>query len=57
LMATLAKTAAVRWLQATALDAMTTGHGEREPREKRFGTTRGSLSTFLLNPSWRYWLA
>jgi hypothetical protein len=57
LVATLAKTATVRWLQATALDAMNTGLGEREPGEARFGTTRGSLSTFLLNPSWRYWLA
>ena len=47
----------MRWLEATALNAMTTGQGEREPREERFGTTRGSLSTFLLNRSWRYWLA
>ena len=30
---------------------------EREPREKRFGTTRGSLSTFLLGRSWRYRLS
>jgi hypothetical protein len=57
LMATLARSATVRWLEATALSAMTTGQGEHEPREKRFGTTRGSLSTFLLSRSWRYWLA
>jgi hypothetical protein len=57
LMATLAKSATVRWLEATALDAMTSGQGEREPREERFGTTRGSLSTFLLSQSWRYRLS
>ena len=57
LMATLAKGATVRWLEATALRAMTAGKGELEPREQRFGTTRGSLSTFLLGRSWRYWLA
>lgn len=57
LMATLAKSATVRWLEATALNAMTTGLGEREPREERFGTTRGSLSTFLLGRSWRYRLS
>jgi hypothetical protein len=57
LMATLAKSATVRWLEATALNAMTTGQGEREPREERFGTTRGSLSTFLLGRSWRYRLS
>ena len=33
---------------------MTAGHGEREPREVRFGTTRGSLSALLLGQSWRY---
>jgi hypothetical protein len=54
LMATLAKGATVRWLEATALRAMTAGQGELEPREKRFGTTLGSLSTFLLGRSWRY---
>jgi hypothetical protein len=57
LMATLAKGAAVRWLEATALNAMTTGQGELEPRDERFGTTRGSLSTFMLRRSWRYRLA
>ena len=54
LTATLCKSATVRWLEATALQAMTTGHGEQDPHEARFGTTRGSLSTFLLNRSWRY---
>jgi hypothetical protein len=57
LMAPLEKSATLRWLEATALNAMMTGEGEREPREERFGTTRGSLSTFLLKRSWRYWLA
>jgi len=56
LMATLAHGATVRWLEATALRAMTAGQGELEPREVRFSTTRGSLSTFLLRRSWRYWL-
>ena len=56
-MATLAKSATVRWLEATALNAMTTGQGELEPREEPFGTTRGSLSTFFLSRSWRYRLA
>jgi hypothetical protein len=57
LMATLTKGATVRWLEATALRAMTAGQGELEPRQVRFGTTRGSLSTFLLRRSWRYRLA
>ena len=56
-MATLGKSATVRWLEATALNAMTTGQGEHDPHEVRFGTTRGSLSTFLLSRSWRYRLA
>ena len=47
----------MRWLEATALNAMTTGQGEHDPHEVRFGTTRGSLSTFLLSRSWRYQLA
>jgi Uncharacterised nucleotidyltransferase len=54
LMTTLSKTARVRWLEATALSAMTTGQGEHDPHETRFGTTRGSLSTFLLSQSWHY---
>jgi hypothetical protein len=54
LMATLGKTTTVRWLQATALSAMTTGQGEHDPHETRFGTTRGSLSSLLLSRSWHY---
>jgi hypothetical protein len=46
-----------QWLEATALAAMTSDQGEHEPRDARFGTTLGSLSTLLLNPSWRYRLA
>jgi hypothetical protein len=57
LMATLDKSATVHWLEATALNAMTTGQGELDPHKVRFGTTRGSLSTVLLSPSWRYQLA
>jgi hypothetical protein len=57
LMATLGKSATVRWLEATALEAMTTGQSERDPHDARFGTTRGSLSTFLLSRGWRYRLA
>ena len=54
LMATLGKNVTVRWLEATALNAMTTGQGEQDPHDTRFGTTRGSFSTFLLSRSWRY---
>jgi Uncharacterised nucleotidyltransferase len=54
LMASFAKSATMRWLETTALNAMTCGQGEREPRRERLGTTRGSLSTFLLSRSWRY---
>jgi hypothetical protein len=57
LMAAFGNSATVRWLEATALDAMTSGQGERDPHDARFGTTRGSLSTFFLGRSWRYWLA
>jgi Uncharacterised nucleotidyltransferase len=56
-LATMDKSATVRWLEATALNAITTGRGELDPHEVRFGTTRGSLSTFLLSRSWRYRLA
>jgi hypothetical protein len=57
LLATLGQSAVVRWLEATALSAMTTGKGEGDPHDAPFGTTRGSLSTFLLSRSWRYRLA
>jgi Uncharacterised nucleotidyltransferase len=57
LTAKLDKGVTMRWLEATAVKAMTTGHGERDPHEVRFGTTRGSLSTFLLSRGWRYQLA
>jgi hypothetical protein len=46
-----------RWLETTAVNAMTTGLAEEDPHDTRFGTTRGSVSTFLLNSSWRYRLA
>ena len=57
LMATIGRNPTDRWLEATALKAMTRGQGEDDPHDARFGTTRGSLSTFLLSRSWRYWLA
>ena len=57
LMTMLAKNVTARWLEATALRAMTRGQGECDPHDARFGTTRGSLSTFLLSPSWRYRLS
>ena len=47
----------LRWLEFTALNAMTAGNGELEPRDTSFGTTRGSLSCFLLRRNWHYWLA
>jgi Uncharacterised nucleotidyltransferase len=57
LLAAIGKSLTVRWLEATAVNAMTAGQSEREPHEVRFGTTRGSLSTFLLSRGWRYRLA
>lgn len=47
----------VPWLKATALSAISMGDGEKKSHDVRFGTTRGSLARFLLNPSWRYWWA
>jgi hypothetical protein len=54
LMATLGKNTTVRWLETTALSAMTAGQGEHDPHETRFGTTLGSLSSLLLSRSWHY---
>jgi len=54
LTATLDNSPKMRWLVATALNAMNTGQGEYDPHEVRFGTTRGSLSTILLSRNWRY---
>ena len=51
------KGVAMRWLKATALEAMRAGNEERQPNQVRFGTTRGSLSTFLLRSTWRYRVA
>ena len=47
----------VRWLERTALNAMTAGNSEIEPRDMLFGTTGSSLSAFLLGHNWRYYLA
>jgi hypothetical protein len=57
LLATFRASIILRWLESTALDAMTAGNSEMEPRDMSFGTTRGSLSSFLLGQSWRYRLA
>jgi hypothetical protein len=57
LMVTVKKRATMRWLEGTALNEMTRGHGEQDPHEARFRTTRGSLSAFLLSRSWRYQIA
>jgi hypothetical protein len=57
LFAEIGKNLTARWLEATALSAMSSGQSEQQPHNMRFGTTRGSLSTFLLNRSWRYRLA
>ena len=52
--AKLRKSPRARWLEATALNTLTLGQGEQDPREVRFGTTRGTLSTIFLGQSWRY---
>jgi Uncharacterised nucleotidyltransferase len=53
----LSQSSKVRWLEKTALSAITAGRGEQGPHGMRFGTTRGSLSNFLLRQTWRYRLA
>jgi hypothetical protein len=57
LVAALRESRRVRWLEATALKAMTAGNGEIQPHDLLFGTTRGSFSCFLLGRNWHYWLA
>jgi hypothetical protein len=57
LLATFRASTTLRWLESTALNAMTAGAEEHEPRDMLFGTTRGSLSCFLLGQNWPYWLA
>jgi hypothetical protein len=57
LMAALPGGAAMRWLETTALRAITADDGATGRHGQLFGTTRGSLSTFLLRRSWRYRLA
>ncbi len=54
LLARLRNNSVLRWLEATALSTITS---EINPGDKLFGTTRGSLSCFLLGRHWRYWLA
>jgi Uncharacterised nucleotidyltransferase len=51
------RSSTISWLENTALRAMAAGRGERAPRDVRFGTTRGSLSNFLLRRNWRYRVA
>jgi Uncharacterised nucleotidyltransferase len=50
----IARGSSVRWLEATALRAITAGREEQTPHDVRFGTTLGSLSGFLLRQSWTY---
>jgi hypothetical protein len=57
LLATWRASTILQWLETTALKAMTAGNSEIEPRNILFGTTRGSLSCFLLGQNWRYWMA
>jgi Uncharacterised nucleotidyltransferase len=57
LLASFRSDAILRWLESTALNAMTAGNSEIAPRDMLFGTTRGSLSSLLLSRKWRYWLA
>ena len=52
--ATLEKSATVRWLEATALKAMTTGQGEHDPHDARQPL---DFSSQPLSRSWRYQLA
>jgi hypothetical protein len=47
----------MRWLETTALRAIAADDGATGRHGQLFGTTRGSLSTFLLRRSWRYRLA
>jgi hypothetical protein len=54
LIARLRRKPILRWLEATALNAIAS---EVKPGDKLFGTTRGSLSCFLLGQSSRYQLA
>jgi hypothetical protein len=54
LITTLSKQVSVRWLDAIAMKAIT---ADLEPTEQLFGTTRNSLSHFLLDRDWRYRLA
>ena len=48
LVSTLHQSRRARWLEETALRTVTLGQGELDPRDVRFGTTRGTLSTFLV---------
>src|SRR5262249_23270317 len=54
MIAPLRKQVSVRWLYAIAMKAIT---ADLEPTEQLFGTTRNSLSHFLIDTKWRYWLA
>ena len=56
LLATLRGNRTLRWLESTALNAMTAGNGEIEPKDT-VRNYKGQLSCFLLRPSWRYRMA
>ena len=57
LRSSLSRSITVHWLVGAALNAMTAGNAEIAPHNLRFGTTLGSLSSFLLGRSWQYKLA
>jgi len=50
ILTTLCNSPEARWLEQSALRALTR---EQDPRDARFGTTPGSLSAFILRKSWR----
>lgn len=43
-----------RWMQDTAFRTMAGGSAEQDAHDRRFGTTRGSLSALLIGRGWRY---
>jgi hypothetical protein len=57
LVMTLDRHVSMRWLEVTALKAMSAGGGELEPHKLLFGSTRGSISRLLVGQDWHYWLA
>ena len=46
-MTTIRNSPKLRWLEETALNAITAGRGEREPHDERFGTTQAACRHFF----------